>query len=132
MSEALFRMVCVPGALAGAPDGWSAALMRDGELALRADASGLDGIDAVAHALGLGTVSLVRSEPTPAQQDETVMAYAAALPLVWLDAAFSDPVRRWAHDRGPMTLLVEVDGALPDDERRRVERFVSLLGRQTE
>ncbi len=31
-----------------------------------------------------------------------------------------------------MTLLVEADGALSDDERRRIERFVALLGRQAE
>ena len=33
---------------------------------------------------------------------------------------------------GPMTLLVEVAGPLADDERRRIERFVALLGRQAE
>jgi hypothetical protein len=31
-----------------------------------------------------------------------------------------------------MTLLVEVHGTLPDDDRRRIDRFVSLLGRQAE
>jgi hypothetical protein len=31
-----------------------------------------------------------------------------------------------------MTLLVQADGALPDDEQRRVARFVSALGRQSE
>jgi hypothetical protein len=31
-----------------------------------------------------------------------------------------------------MTLLVEVEGELPDPERGRIERFVALLARQTE
>ena len=31
-----------------------------------------------------------------------------------------------------MTLLVEVDGALPEVERRRIERFLAILGRQSE
>ena len=31
-----------------------------------------------------------------------------------------------------MTLLVEADGELPDAERRRIERFVVILGRQAE
>jgi hypothetical protein len=31
-----------------------------------------------------------------------------------------------------MTLLVEAHGALPDDERRRIGRFLAMLGRQTE
>jgi hypothetical protein len=29
-----------------------------------------------------------------------------------------------------MTLLVEHDGPLPEQERRRIERFVATLGRQ--
>jgi hypothetical protein len=45
---------------------------------------------------------------------------------------FSGTVRTWARDRGPMTLLVEVDGALPEVERRRIERFLAILGRQSE
>ena len=31
-----------------------------------------------------------------------------------------------------MTLLVEVGGPLPVDERKRIERFVAILGRQSE
>ena len=49
-----------------------------------------------------------------------------------LTIAFGDDARAWARDRAPMTLLVEHDGALPEDERRRIERFVAILGRQAE
>ena len=128
----LFRLVCVASALEGAPAGWAAEMLVDGDVALLADDSGLEGINAVAHALGVATISVVRSEPTEAQRDATVIAHAGSLPLVWLAAAFSDSATRWAHDRGPMTLLVEVDGVLSDEERRRIERFVALLGRQAE
>jgi hypothetical protein len=31
-----------------------------------------------------------------------------------------------------MTLLVETNGELSDEERRRIERFVVILGRQAE
>jgi hypothetical protein len=31
-----------------------------------------------------------------------------------------------------MTLLVEPAGPLPEEERRRIERFVAILGRQSE
>jgi hypothetical protein len=132
MTDPIFRLVCVPAALEQAPDGWVAELLRDADIALLVDGSGLAGIDAVAHALGRPTVPVVRSEATPAEQDETVIEHAGALPLVWLGTGFSPRVRAWARDRGPMTLLVEVEGALPEEERRRVERFVALLGRQAE
>ena len=33
------------------------------------------------------------------------MAFAGGMPLVWVAAAFSERRARWAHDRGPMTLL---------------------------
>lgn len=132
MAAPLFRLVCVPSALDGAPAGWAAEMLCDGDVALLADDSGLDGINTVAHALGVATISVVRSEETAEQRDATVIAHAGSLPLVWLGAGFSDSVQAWAHDRGPMTLLVEVDGALSDDERRLIERFVALLGRQAE
>jgi anti-sigma factor RsiW len=128
----LFRFVCVPAALEDAPAGWAVEMLHDGDVALLADASGLDGVSGVAHALGTETVSVIRTERTPQRQDETVMAHASSLPLVWLAPAFSDAVRTWARDRGPMTLLVEVDGALPDETRRVVERFIASLGRQAE
>ena len=132
MSDPLFRMVCVPAALDGARDGWAADMLRDGEVALLVDRGGLDAISAVAHAVGTSTVRVVRTEATPAEQEDTVIAYAASLPLVWIAPGFSDDARAWARERGPMTLLVEVDGRLPEEDRRRIERFLSILGRQSE
>ena len=128
----LFHLVCDPAALDGAPDGWAAAMLHDGEIALLADFSGMDAINAIAHALDLATVSVLRIEETDERQNETVIAYAGSLPLVWLAPAFSEPVQAWAHKRGPMTLLVEVHGALTEDDRRRIERFVAVLGRQAD
>jgi hypothetical protein len=125
-------MVCTPGALAGAPDGWAAETLRDGEMALLVDDGGLEAINAAAHALDLVTVSIVRSEDGASEQAETVIAFAGSLPLVWVGGGFSDRVRTWARERLPMTLLVEVDGPLPGPERGRIERFLALLGRQTE
>jgi len=125
-------MVCTAATLGGAPAGWVAEELNDGELALLVDDGGLDAINSAAHAHDLVTVSLVRSEETEALQAQTVIAYAGAFPLIWVALSFEDSVREWAHERRPMTLLVEVDGPLPDDERARVERFIALLARQTE
>lgn len=131
MAEPRFRLVCVPSALAGAPAGWAREMLEDGELALLAS-DGLDVINQVARELQQITITLVRAEADADQQDATVMAYAGTLPLVWVGADFSDAVRRWAHDRGAMTLLSEADGALGDEERRRIDRFLAMLGRQSE
>ena len=60
------------------------------------------------------------------------MSYAESKPLVWIADGFGEAATRWAHQRGPMTLLVETDGRLSEDERRRIERFVVILGRQAE
>ncbi len=132
MNDPLFRLVCVPAALDGAPDGWAADLLRDADVALLVDDSGLDGVDRVAHALGQPTVPVVRREASAQEQDETVIAHAGALPTIWLGAGFSARVQEWARSRGPMTLLVETDGPLPAEERKRVERFAALLARQAE
>jgi hypothetical protein len=128
----VFRMVCSPAMLAGAPKGWAAETLRDGEVALLVDDGGLEAINAAAHALDLVTVSIVRSEESETLQGQTVIAFAGSLPLVWVGAEFSESVRAWARERRPMTLLVEVQGPLPDEERVRVGRFLALLGRQTE
>ena len=128
----IFRMVCTPAALAGAPHGWAAETLRDGELALLVDGGGLEAINAAAHALELVTVSIVRSEETGAEQAQTVIAFAGAFPLVWAGPGLTDAERTWARERRPMTLLVEVDGPLPDADRGRIERFIALLARQTE
>lgn len=132
MAEPTFRFVCVPSALAGAPAGWAGDMLRDGEIALLADAGGLEAVSEVAHALGSLSIPLVRREATAAAQEETVMGYAAAMPLVWVADSFSDAARAWARERGPMTLLVAADAPLSAEERRRIDRFVATLGRQSE
>ena len=132
MPEPSFRLVCVPSALAGAPGGWARDMLRDGEIALLGDAGDLEAINRVAHALDLVSIALVRGEVSPARQEETVMAYAGSLPLIWIAAGFSDVARHWARDRGPMTLLVAADAPLSEEERRRIDRFVATLGRQSE
>ena len=77
-------------------------------------------------------MSVLRAERTPEQQEATVMTYAGAKPLVWIAEGFGEDAARWARDRGPMTLLIESAGALPDADRKRVERFAMILGRQAE
>lgn len=132
MDASLFRMACPPSAFAETPADWPAQLVAEGTIALVPDAGGLPAIDTVAHALGFHTVRVLRSEATPAEQEATVMGWAGAMPLLWIAEGFGDPAREWAKRRGPMTLLVEADGPLPEDERRRIDRFVSLLARQAE
>ncbi len=107
-------------------------ILSQGEIALLVDDGGLDTINAVAHALGLVSMPLLRSEATAEVQERTVIEHAARMPLVWVADSFSDAVRAWARDRGPMTLLVQSGGALPEAERGRIERFVAALGRQAE
>lgn len=132
MADPLYRLVCTAGFLDGAPESWVTTMLQGGELALLVDGGGLDAITALAHALELVTVPLLRTEDTPAQQDSTVMSYAESKPLIWIAGGFGEAATRWARQRGPMTLLVETDGPLSDGERRRVERFVVILGRQAE
>jgi hypothetical protein len=131
-SSASFRFVCVPAALAGAPGGWASEMLREGEIALLPADGGLSAVDDVAHALDAVSVAVIRGEPNAERQERTVIQYAGALPLVWVGADFSETASQWAHDRGPMTLLVATDGPLSDDERRRIDRFVATLGRQSE
>lgn len=132
MAKPGFHFVCTASALTGAPAGWVGEMLRDGEIALLADAGGVRAVSEVAHAIGVLSTPVLRSEETPARQHETVMEYADGLPLVWIDEAFSPAVTEWAQTRGPMTLLVPSAGPLADDERRRIERFVAILGRQSE
>lgn len=107
-------------------------MLEEGELALLADDGGLPAITALAHKLDLVVVPVLRAEQTPAQQEATMIAYAESKPLVWIAPSFSDEATAWAHKRGPMTLLLEASGPLSEDERRRVERFAVILGRQAE
>jgi hypothetical protein len=132
MAGPLFRLVCTPGTLDGVPAGWVSAMLQEGELALLVDDGGLEAISDVAHRLDLVTVPLLRAEDSAEEQARTVMRYAAAKPLVWVACAFDEAAARWAHERGPMTLLVETHEPLRGDECRRVERFVVILGRQAE
>ena len=126
-----FRFVCAPSALHGAQAGWAREMLREGEVALLGS-EGLDAANAVAHQLGQVAISLIRTESSSELQDKTVIEYAGALPLVWVAEAFSDRVSSWARDRGPMTLLVSSTASLDDEERRRIDRFVAILGRQSE
>jgi hypothetical protein len=107
-------------------------VLSEGEIALLVDDGGLDAFNAVAHALELVSMPVLRSEATAEAQEQTVIEHAGRMPLVWVADAFSEPVRAWARDRGPMTLLVQSGGALPETERHRIERFVASLGRQAE
>ena len=131
VSEPAFRFVCPPSALEGAPAGWAREMLRDGEIALLGD-QGLAAVNEVAHELGQTSILLVRSEADAEQHDATVVAYAGSVAIVWVARAFSDNVRGWARDRGAMTLLVEADGPLSVEERKRIDRFVAILGRQSE
>jgi hypothetical protein len=126
----MFRLVCLPTALGQAPAGWS--MLGEGELALLPGGGGLDEVAELAHRLDLLSVELLRGEAGAEAQEETVMAFAGSLPLVWIADDFSARARGWAERRGPMTLLVEASAALPADELRRIERFVAALGRQSE
>jgi hypothetical protein len=107
-------------------------MLREGEIALLPGDGGLRAIDDVALALDAVSIAVVRGESDAERQERTVMEYAQGLPLVWVGASFSELAARWAHDRGPMTLLVETADPLSDDERRRIDRFVATLGRQSE
>ena len=132
MPDPVFRLVCLPAALADTPATWAREMLGDGELALLPGEGGLDAVGAVAHRLGLVSMTLLRGEATDAAQADTVITFAGSLPLVWVGREFSGRVSAWARSRGPMTLLVQADGPLSDDERRRIERFVATLGRQSE
>jgi hypothetical protein len=106
-------------------------MLEEGEVALLGS-EGLEAIDRVAHELDQRAIVVIRTESERDGQDQTVMTQAGALPLVWVAPDFTDAVRRWAQDRGPMTLLSEAVGPLGDEERRRIDRFVAILGRQSE
>lgn len=130
--DPLFRLACAPAVLDSASEEWVATMLEEGDLAVLADNGGLDAITALAHTLDLVVVPVLRAEQTPEQQEATVIAYAQSKPLVWIAPSFSDEATRWARERGPMTLLVASGGPLPEHERKRVERFVVILGRQAE
>jgi hypothetical protein len=132
VSSPSFRFVCVPAALVGARAGWAREMLTEGEIALLTDDGGLDAIDAVSHHLDLVSVPVIRGERSRHAQERTVIAYAESLPLVWVAPTFEDETTSWAHDRGPMTLLIATAEPLSDDERRRIDRFVATLGRQSE
>ena len=106
-------------------------MLAEGELALLA-CEGLEAIDRVAHALDQRAILLLRSESDPLRQEETVMAYAQSLPLVWVAPDFGQKARRWAADRGPMTLLTTSAGGLGAEEQQRIDRFLAILTRQSE
>lgn len=130
MTSSLFRLVCGPAVLTNAPAGWATEMLRDGEVAIVPDTEGLASIHDVSRALDATAVPVVRGEGDPVAQERTVMAHAGTLALIWVGAGFSDEARAWAQKRAPMTLLIEADGELPQDERRRVERFVAILSGQ--
>jgi hypothetical protein len=129
--EPRFRFVCAPSALSGTPSGWAREMLEEGEVALLGG-EGLAAINELAHDLDRTAIALIRAEDAPERQDETVISYAEALPLIWVAGDFSSRAQSWAHDRGPMTLLTAATGPLDDEERRRIDRFVAILGRQSE
>jgi hypothetical protein len=132
MADPVFRLVAVASALLDAPPDWARELMAGGELALLPGAAGLDAVSELAHRLDVTSIPVLRAETSPSAQADTVMAWAGSMPLLWIDASFSERVRAWARDRGPMTLLVACAGELPAEEQRRITRFAATLGRQSE
>lgn len=130
VSDPLFRLVCTPATLTRSPEGWPVEMLQDGDVALTADSGGLVAIDEAARTVGVTAIPVVRGEATPEEQERTVQAHADGLALVWIAAEFSDAARAWAQKRGPMTLLLDSNGELSADERRRVERFVAILSGQ--
>jgi hypothetical protein len=130
--DPVYQLVATSTAVAQTPDGWVAETLRDGAVTLVIDDGGLDAINAAARALDQVAVSVLRRESGPEAQEEAVIAFAGAMPLVWVGAQFSERATTWAHERGPMTLLVPASGALPDGELARIARFVTLLSRQTD
>lgn len=132
MSTPIFRLVTRAAALDGAPDGWATDVLTDGHVTFLADDGGIDAISAASHTLGAEAVMVLRHESSRGLQEQTVRRHAHGLPLVWIDATFSDEARQWAKDRGQMTLLVENEGALDDAERGKIARFIAILGRDAE
>jgi hypothetical protein len=131
MADPRFLFISAPSAISGTPAGWARDMLEEGRVALLG-AEGIEAVNSVAHYLDQTAIALVRIEPTDELQDETVIAHAGSLPLIWVAEDFRDRVRNWARDRGPMTLLTESRGPLDEDERRRIDRFVAILGRQSE
>lgn len=127
MRDPLFRLICVPTVLVSAPAGWAVGLLGDGDLALATAPEDLDAVREVGRALDLPAVAVLRDD-----EDATAQAFAGAFPIIWVAPAFSDAARQWAQRRGPMSLLVEAEGTLSDDDRRRIERFIGILDRQAE
>ena len=127
MRDPLFRLICVPDVLASAPDGWAEGLLTDSELALAPSGDDLAAVRAVGRALDRPAIAVLRDD-----EDATAQAFAANLPIVWIAPSFSDAAQEWARRRGPMSLLVASSGALDDEDRRRIERFVGILDRQAE
>ncbi len=129
-SAPLFRLICPPTAFDNAPTGWAADMLADGEVALELEGCEIGAINAAAHAFGYRTVRVLRIETSQEAKDETIITHAETLPLIWIAAGFSERIQQWARERGPMTLLVEADGPLPEAELGRLTRFVALLARQ--
>ncbi len=131
MSDPAFRFVSAPSALLGGPAGWASEMLREGEVALLAGAATAE-VSGVAHDLGQPVIQVIRGEADTVTQDATVIEYGENLPLIWVAPGFSQTTRQWARERGPMTLLVEADQPLSDEQRRTIDRFVATLGRQSE
>ncbi len=132
MSTPIFRLVTGPAALASTPEGWATDMLTDGHVSLLIDDGGIDAISDAAHALGAEAVTVLRHEATQELQEATVRKHTHGLPIIWIGKSFSDDARKWATSRGQMTLLVETDGPLSEEERGRISRFAAMLGRQTD
>jgi hypothetical protein len=131
MSAPAFRFVSAPSALIGGPAGWASQMLREGEVALLAGPN-MTEVYEVAQDLEAPAIQVIRGERDSGAQDATVIAYSDNLPLVWVAPSFTETAQGWAKERGPMTLLVEAQEPLSDEQRRTIDRFVAILGRQSE